>query len=100
MFRAPVTYDFMVWHSGNRNTNGLVWHVGDSKAWVHIDAMWLGFVEEPQNVKLCLTNVEENKTRKGDRENGWPLEKKYNFERNSLLKMFVHFLPCLKEIFY
>ncbi len=55
MFMAHVTYDLMVWHSGNRNTNGLVWHVGDSKAWVHIDAMWLGFVEESQNVKLCLT---------------------------------------------
>jgi hypothetical protein len=55
MFRAPITYDLMVWHSGNRSINGLVWHVGDSKAWVHIDAMWLEFVEEPRNVKLGLT---------------------------------------------
>jgi hypothetical protein len=29
--------------------------VGDSKAWVHIDAMWSKFVEEPHNVKLGLT---------------------------------------------
>jgi hypothetical protein len=29
--------------------------VGDNKAWVHIDALWLEFVEEPHNVKLGLT---------------------------------------------
>ncbi len=45
----------MVWHSGNRNTDGLVWHVGDSKAWVHIDAMWSEFVEKPCNVRLGPT---------------------------------------------
>ncbi len=34
----------MVWHSDNKSTNGLVWHVADNKAWAHIDAMWLDFV--------------------------------------------------------
>jgi hypothetical protein len=43
MFKAHVTYDLMLWHSGNKRNNGLVWHVGDNKAWVHIDAMWLEF---------------------------------------------------------
>jgi hypothetical protein len=42
----------MVWHSDNKSTNGLVWHVANNKAWAHIDAMWLDFVSEVCNVIL------------------------------------------------
>jgi hypothetical protein len=45
MFKAPLMSNLMVWHSGNKNTNGLVQHVVDSKAWAHIDVMWLDFAE-------------------------------------------------------
>ncbi len=69
MFRALVTYDLMLWHSGNMSINGLVWHVGDNKAWVHIDALWLEFVEEPHNVKLGLTIDGVNPF--GERNSSW-----------------------------
>ncbi len=56
MFRALAISDLMLWHSKNSNTNGLVRHVIDSKAWAHIDAMWPKFAIEPRNVILVLAN--------------------------------------------
>jgi hypothetical protein len=47
MFRAPIISNVMVWHKGNKSTDGLVKHVAYSKTWVHIDAMWLEFALEP-----------------------------------------------------
>jgi hypothetical protein len=44
----------MVWHNGNKSTNDLVKHVVYSKAWVHIDAMWLEFAIEPHYLLLGL----------------------------------------------
>lgn len=32
----------------------MVWHVVDSKAWAHIDAMWPKFATKPHNVQLAL----------------------------------------------
>jgi hypothetical protein len=54
MFKALVISNLMVWHNDNRITDGLVRHVVDSKAWVHIDVMWLEFVVKPRNVRLGL----------------------------------------------
>jgi hypothetical protein len=44
----------MVWHNDNKSSDILVRHVVDSKAWAHIDVMWLEFAVEPCNVRLRL----------------------------------------------
>lgn len=44
----------MVWHNGNKSIDGLVRHVAYSKAWAHIDAMWLKFAIEPHYLQLGL----------------------------------------------
>jgi hypothetical protein len=54
MFRAPIISNVMVWHNGNKSIDGLVKHVAYSKAWVHIDAMWLEFAIEPHYLQLGL----------------------------------------------
>jgi hypothetical protein len=54
MFKVHVISDLMVWHSSNRSIDGLVQHVADSKAWSHIDVMWLEFAIKPHYVKLGL----------------------------------------------
>jgi hypothetical protein len=54
MFKAPIISNLMVWHNDNRGSDGLVRHVVDSKAWVHIDVMWPEYAIEPHNVKLGL----------------------------------------------
>ncbi len=43
MFKALVISNLMVRHNDNNNIDGLVKHVANSKAWVHIDVMWLKF---------------------------------------------------------
>jgi hypothetical protein len=50
----------MVWHNGNKNTDGLVRHVAYSKAWAHIDAMWLEFAIELHYLQLGLAIGEIN----------------------------------------
>jgi hypothetical protein len=58
MFKAPVILIIMVWHNDSRSIDGLVGHVVDNKAQVHIDVMWPKFATEPCNARLGLaTNV-------------------------------------------
>ncbi len=54
MFKALVISNLMVWHNDNKSINGLVRHVANSKAWVHIDVMWPEFVGKPHNVRQRL----------------------------------------------
>jgi hypothetical protein len=44
----------MVWHNGNKSTDGLVQNVADSKTWAHIDVKWPKFVVKFHNVRLGL----------------------------------------------
>jgi hypothetical protein len=44
----------MVWHVGKKNSNDLVRHATNSKAWAHIDAMWPNFGNESHNLRLGL----------------------------------------------
>ncbi len=54
MFKAFVISNLMVWHNDNRSIDGLVIHVANSKAWVHIDVMWPKFAAKPCSVRLKL----------------------------------------------
>ncbi len=44
----------LVWHHENKNANGLVRHVADSKAWMHINNNWPDFVADPRNIIFGL----------------------------------------------
>jgi len=60
MYRTPYILELMVWHSKNHNSNGLVCHPCDSKAWNHVHYMWLDFAQEPWNVHLGLVTDSVN----------------------------------------
>jgi hypothetical protein len=45
-----------VWHHGNKSTDGLVRHVADSKAWMHIDNNWPDFAIDPKNIIFRLVS--------------------------------------------
>jgi hypothetical protein len=60
MFRTSVISNLMVWHNGNKNIDGLVRHVAYSKAWVHIDVMWLEFAIELHYLPLGLVTYGVN----------------------------------------
>jgi hypothetical protein len=55
MFRAHAMSNLMVWHVENKNSDGLVCHVVNSKVWAHIDARWLNFASEFHNLRLYRT---------------------------------------------
>jgi hypothetical protein len=59
----------MVWHAKNKNSDGLVRHVHDSKTWAHIDASWPYFASEPCNVRLRL--VVDGINPYGEKRNNW-----------------------------
>jgi len=44
----------MRWHQDNKSRDGLIQHVIDSKAWAHIDTMWLELEADPHNLRLGL----------------------------------------------
>ncbi len=44
----------MVWHRDNKNIDGLIKHVANNKAWMHIDALCLKFTTKAHIVKLRL----------------------------------------------
>ncbi len=56
MIRAHVTSNLVVWHNENKSTPGLVQHATNSKAWPHLDIMWLLFAFESCNVILKHVN--------------------------------------------
>ncbi len=57
------------WHTRNKNINGKVRHVLDSKTWQHIDNTWLDFATKPKNVRLGLATNGVNPFR--DKNNVW-----------------------------
>jgi hypothetical protein len=56
----------LVWHHKNKSMDGLVRHVADSKAWMHIDNKRLDFAADSRNIILGLSidgfNPFSNKT--------------------------------------
>ncbi len=54
MFKTPNLFESMRWHQDNKSRDGLVQHAIDSKAWAHIDTMWLEFEANLRNLKLGL----------------------------------------------
>jgi hypothetical protein len=44
----------MQWHEKKSSEDGMVWFVVDSKAWKHIDAMWLNFTKDHKNLCFAL----------------------------------------------
>ncbi len=60
MYQAARTSELMTWHSQNRNMDGKVRHMPDSKAWEHIDATFQDFANEPRNVSLGLATYGMN----------------------------------------
>jgi hypothetical protein len=54
-YRSSAISKLLVWHHENKSTNGLVQHVVDSKAWMHIDNKWLDFAIDPRNIRFGLS---------------------------------------------
>jgi hypothetical protein len=54
MFKARTLCKLMRWYHGNKNQDGYVRHVVDSKAWAHIDLVWPQFAIDANNLKLGL----------------------------------------------
>jgi hypothetical protein len=43
------------WHVENKNKDGMVYHVGNNKAWAHIDEVWPSFGNESQNLRCAIS---------------------------------------------
>jgi hypothetical protein len=69
MFWAPTVLNLIMWHAKNRNTNSLVRHATNSKAWAHIDYRWPNFASEHRNVRLRL--VTDGFNPYGEKKNSW-----------------------------
>lgn len=55
MFHTPTIFELIVWHSKNKNTNGLVRHPCDSKAQKHIhNSVDFSFGHDECNMHLGL----------------------------------------------
>ncbi len=56
LFEANVSMflELMSWHDANKNDDGMVRLVFDSKAWKHVDNIWLRFATNPWNIRLGL----------------------------------------------
>jgi hypothetical protein len=52
MYRCSSLVELMSWHNANKNADGLVQFVCDSKAWSHIDNTQPNFAVEPYNIRL------------------------------------------------
>lgn len=59
----------MTWHIRNMNIDGKMHFVPNSKAWHHIDAIYLEFATKPRNVRLGLTTDGVNSY--GEKNNNW-----------------------------
>jgi hypothetical protein len=59
----------MTWDNQNKNTDGKVRYVPDSRAWEHIDATFSDFANEPRNIRLGLTIGGMNPF--GEKNNAW-----------------------------
>jgi hypothetical protein len=54
-FYCPLAISkLLVWHHENKSTYGFVWHVADSKAWMHIDNKWPDFATNLRNIRFGL----------------------------------------------
>jgi len=49
-----VILHLMVWHRDNKNIDGLIKHVANNKAWMHINALCPKFATKAHIVKLRL----------------------------------------------
>ena len=55
MFRTPTISELMVWHTKNTNTDGLVRHPCDSKAWKNVhENVDSSFGQDDRNIHLGL----------------------------------------------
>jgi len=45
----------LVWHHVNKSMDGLVQHVADFKAWMHINNKWPNFAADLRNIKFGLS---------------------------------------------
>ncbi len=54
MYQCFSLMELMSWHDANKNDDGMVRLVFDSKAWKHVDNIWLRFATNPWNIRLGL----------------------------------------------
>lgn len=47
--------ELMFWHNFNKNIDGLVCSICDSKTWKHVDNTWCEFVTKSWNIRLGAT---------------------------------------------
>jgi hypothetical protein len=53
-YRSPTISKLLICHHKNKSTSGLVQHVVDSKAWMHVNK-WPDFVVDPRNIRFGLS---------------------------------------------
>jgi hypothetical protein len=54
MYQCFSLVELMFWHDANKRDDGMVRLIFDSKAWKHVDNIWLRFATNPRNIRLGL----------------------------------------------